>query len=135
MLTVPSVTAPELTEVALDRAIGLVLASRSGMAAFVITERDGHRELHEFTTERTGQSIGAARFFLRASNGLDRAVIAWDGYVSSTGRRTDAVLAEFTERGAAESTILARRYRPASMLRKAVALPGTVHVGEGHPLF
>jgi hypothetical protein len=135
MLTVPSVSAPELSEVALDRAIGLALESKSGMSAFVITERGGQRELHEFTTERPGQSIGAARFFLRASTGLDRAVIAWDGYVMSLGKRTDAVLAEFSERGAAESTIVARRYRPASLLRKPVALAGTVHVGEGHPLF
>jgi hypothetical protein len=134
MLTAP-VTAPALTEHALEQGVERVLAAKTGMPAFVITERAGMRELHEFATERTGQSAGAARFFLRSSADLDRAVIVWDGYVMSMGKRIDAVLAEYTERGAAESVITACRYRPASLLRKAAALPGIVHVGEGHPLF
>ena len=135
-----AVAAPPLCEYALDLAMEKVLAPKSpGLAAFVVTETDlatgAEREVHEFVTDTPGRSAGAARYFLRTVTGVDRAVLVWDGVVSHLGKRTDAVLAEHSETGAAQSRIVARRYRPGGLFRPAVPLGCTIEVGEGHPLF
>lgn len=135
---VPSavVSVPDLSEFGLGRAMDLVLASPAGFPAFVITECGGERRLHEFTTERPGQSVATARYFLRTIERIDRAVLIWDGYVTSLGKRIDAVLAEYSEAGSEVSIVSARRYRPGNLLRRgAVPIGDTIAVGEGHPLF
>ncbi|MBI5161501.1 MAG: hypothetical protein HY996_08850 [Micrococcales bacterium] len=130
------VSAPPLSEYALDLAMAKVLEPRAPeLMAFVITETGTERQLHEFANSTPGQSAAAARYFLRTVTGADRAVVVWDGYVTSLGKRTDAVLAEHSEAGAASSRIVGRRYRPAALFRPAVPLGCTVDVGEGHPLF
>lgn len=129
-------SAPPLCEYALDLAMAKVLAPKAPeLMAFVITEAGSERQLHEFATDTAGRSAAAARYFLRTVTDVDRAVLVWDGYVTSLGKRTDAVLAEHFETGAAVSRIVGRRYRPAALFRPAVPLGGTVEVGEGHPLF
>lgn len=128
--------APPLSDYALDLAMERVLARRApSLSAFVVTERGGERELHEFPTEGAGRSASLARYHLRTLVDVDRAVLVWDGYVMCSGKRVDAVLAEHCEFGAEASTIVARRYRPAGRFRAALPLGVTIEVGEGHPLF
>ncbi|WBU37140.1 hypothetical protein [Homoserinibacter sp. YIM 151385] len=124
----------ELAETALDRAMGEILEGRRPFVPFVMTERAGEREFHRFATERLEQSTGAARHFLRASTGYDRALLCWDGYVTVGNGIGDAVMVEVSEAGAGTSLIFARRYR-SRLLRSTLAVPGTIAVGEGHPLF
>lgn len=133
MLTV-STALKDLADVALDRAMTEILGGQTPFVPFVLAERAGERTFHRFATERLEQSTGAARHFLRASTGFDRALLCWDSYVTTSGKLEDAVLVEVSESGAQSSTIFARRYRT-RLLRSTIAVDGTIEVGEGHPLF
>jgi len=133
-MPVVSPAVKDFSELALERAVNEIVEAKIPFVPFVMTERDGHREFHRFATERLEQSTGAARHFLRISTVYDRALIAWDGFVTVGGKITDAVLVEISEAGAETSTIVARRYRR-RLFRTPIALEGSIAVGEGHPLF
>lgn len=138
MVAVPlaALQAPPLSDYALDLAMERVLVRRApSLRAFVVTETAGSRELLEFPAELPGRSASIVRYHLRTLTRTDRAVLVWDGYVYSSGKRVDAVLAEHCEWGADASVIVARRYRPGGRFRGPLPLGGTIEVGEGHPLF
>jgi hypothetical protein len=62
--------------------------------------------------------------------------VAWDGYLTVEGERTDAVFVEAYEAGAESSTLLAQSYKAVGRIRKKIELVGNAaFVGRGDPLF
>jgi hypothetical protein len=91
------------------------------LARFVGDLEDGQRQARDAVNSTPNASMGA---------------VAWDGYVTIDGERTDAVLVEASAAGAEASIILAQRYAQAGRLRKRFERVGNAaRVGAGSPLF
>lgn len=127
--------AQELAYVGLERGMQMIVTPGETLTAFVITEHGVERRLHEFDTENAGKAASMARYFLRSAEGVERAVVVWDGVVRKPNGTTDAVLAEVYVAGEAHSELFAQCYRPGSRLRAARPLGEILELGSGHPLF
>lgn len=120
---------------ALDHATDSVLASGGPLVPFAVLEVDGERALHRFPGDlELGQQ--AARELVTSQEGMERAAVAWDGYLTVNGERTDAVFVEASEVGDPESVVLAQRYRSSGRLKKKLESVGNAALVERRtPLF
>ncbi|MCU1432120.1 MAG: hypothetical protein JWP95_1225, partial [Actinotalea sp.] len=74
-----------------------------------------------------------ARAHVRTTSSAVRAAVAWDGYLTFEGVRSDALFVEASERGSA-SIVIAHRYRDAGAgPAEPVGVP--MLVDRGAPLF
>ena len=77
-----------------------------------------------------------AREVVRTAVSVDRAAVAWDGYLTADGQRSDAVFVEASEVGDPESLLLAQRYAVSGRLKKRVERVGNAAIaGRAAPLF
>jgi hypothetical protein len=126
--------------VALDHAADSVIASGGPLTPFSLIESRIHvesgkkGELTRFPTESLEEGIEHARDKVRRAEGVLLAAVAWDGYVTLEGERTDAVLVEASQARDQVSLILAQRYVESEGGR-LVRLGNPVKVAEGRPLF
>lgn len=126
----------ELIEVvfaALDHGIESV---RDGgpVIPFVLAERAGGRDLTRFAAETLEEAHAQARQHAGSSD-ADRVVVAYDGYLTVAGERSDAVFVEAQERGSESSVIFAQRYRPGGRLRRFGTIGNAAFAGDGDGLF
>lgn len=137
----PSDALMDLAMIALDHAANSVVDSGGPLVPFALTEQNGQRSLQRFAvgphdSMDLEESVAAARQAVRDREGLDGAAVAWDGYLTVEGERTDAVFVEASEARATESIILAQRYGVAGRLRKSLRTIGNpAQVGHGEPMF
>jgi hypothetical protein len=123
---------------ALEHATNSVVDSGGPVIPFSMIEEledEGrNKRLTRFVCDTLEEGVERARVQVRDSGGLRRAAVAWDGYLTKDGQRTDAVFVEASEAGSYESVILAQRYignEPSLVHRVGdVAL-----AGRGKPLF
>jgi hypothetical protein len=122
---------------ALDHAAGSVVDSGGPLVPFVLTEVRGQRKIDRFAMGRYEEAVQVARIHLhaQAAGGLDAAVVAWDGYVTVEGRRTDAVFVEASAVGEAESVVMAQRYEKRGLRRKVSTVGDAALVGRGRSAF
>ena len=113
---------------ALDHAADSVLPSGGPLVPFALLEKGGNRELIRFPGDLT-EGMEKARQTIRASQDTDFAAVAWDGYLTVEGTRTDAVYVEAFKAGDTESLIFAQRYGKSERIGNAAM------VGRGEPLF
>lgn len=86
---------------------------------FVMVESKGQRELRRFVLERIEESVEAAfAFASNAQNEADRVAVAFDGYLTWQGKRTDAIYVEASDGPTAAHVLVAQRYRPKRPLSK-----------------
>ena len=83
---------------ALDHAADSVIASGGPLTPFAITEVDGERVLARFVAELAEAQQHARRSVASSANAL-KAAVAWDGYLTVGGERTDAVFVEASAAG------------------------------------
>ena len=109
----------DLALMALDHAAESVVASGGPLVPFAMIEVDGNLSLSRFAGDlEEGQQ--RARDAVKAATNATRAAVAWDGYLTHEGTRTDAVFSEASEIGDPESVVLAQRYEVVGRLRKSV---------------
>jgi len=120
---------------ALDHAAESVLAGGGPLIPFCIVEVDGNRELNRFVGDlEEGQK--AARSHVATTPGVSKGAVAWDGYLTVEGQRTDAVFVEASAADEESSVVLAQRYVTVGRIRKRVERTGNAGiVGDGEPLF
>jgi len=107
-----------LVLMALDHAVESVVASGGPLVPFAMIEVDGNVSLARFAGDlEEGQR--RSREAVNAATNATRAAVAWDGYLTLQGARTDAVFAEASEIGDSES-VVARRHEVVGRLRKSV---------------
>jgi hypothetical protein len=130
----PSEELAGLASLALEHSIESI---RSGapLAPFAIVERPDGRDLHRFQGETVEESQKRARDHIRASQGTKRAAVAWPEKVTLGRRRTDAVLVEAYEDGAAVSFVFAQCYRRGGRLKKFTTIGEAELAGTAEPLF
>src|SRR5690606_33230203 len=78
------------------------------LVPFAILEEAGERTLHRYVAETYEGGLATGRRKLKSAM-PDRAVLAWDGFVTTPEGRFDAIFVEAQERGG-HSFVLAVRY-------------------------
>ncbi|MFS0700720.1 DUF3806 domain-containing protein [Cellulomonas sp. 179-A 4D5 NHS] len=116
-----------LASFALAHAVHSIVPEGGPLVPFCLLEdADGGRSLHRFVGE-LGESVERARDHVRAS-GAVRAAVAWDGYLTADGSRTDALFVEASDAGRA-SVLRAQRYAPVPGRTAPVGEPVTLERG------
>lgn len=126
-----------LAFMALDHAIDSVVSSGADLVPFVIRERGEQRDLQRYLAGALEESVAAARQSLREEPFPDRAALAWDGFMTTSEGRHEAVFVESYEQGAPRGFVVAQRYQRAGFLKKkreSVGIPGLID-RDTAPLF
>jgi hypothetical protein len=77
---------------------------------FVLVESKGQREIRRFVLERIEESVEATfAFASNAQNEADRVAVAFDGYLTWQGKRTDAIYVEASDGPTAAHVLVAQR--------------------------
>ena len=122
----------ELVFLALDHGIDSVTEG-GPLIPFALTETSDGRELTRFAPGTLEAGHALAREHVRAA-GLDRAAIAYDGYLTVEGDRNDAIFVESQERGQSDSVVFAQRYRPGGRFKKFTTIGNAAFVDRGESL-
>ena len=103
----------DLVFVALDHGIGsLSVATEEPFTPFLLTHSESGRQLVRFVADTYEGSVAAARSHA-ASLPLtaQMAVLAFDGFVTIEGVRSDAVVVQAQRRGSPQSSTYFQRYK------------------------
>jgi hypothetical protein len=119
----------DLAFFALDHAIDSVSAGEP-LVPFAVVEDESGRDLTRFAAETLEEGQANAREHVRAARDAVRVAIAYDGYLTVEGERSDAVFVEAQERGRPLGVVLAQRYRPGGRLRKFATIGNPALVEE-----
>jgi hypothetical protein len=132
-VTTPSDELMELAFFALDHGVESV---REGgpLIPFAVTETAAGRDLSRFMAETLEQGQEEARRHVRSQPDADRVAVAYDGYATIEGERSDAIFVEAHERGQPASVIILQRYRPRGRLKKFDTIGNPALAGEAAPL-
>jgi hypothetical protein len=125
----------ELTDLvftALDHAVGSV-AEGGPLIPFAVTEGAEGRKLARFVAERLEDAQAQARLALKADADASRVALAYDGYLTVEGERTDAVFVEAQERGQ-DAVAFAQRYGAGGRFRKFATIGNAAFLGPADPL-
>lgn len=122
----PSTELVALAELAIGHAMNSIVPGGGPLVPFCLVEKVEGRELHRFAGE-LGQAVEHAREFARGS-GAVRAAVAWDGYLTVDGERSDALFVEASDPGQ-PSLVLAHRYQETRDGTHAVGERTVLHRG------
>lgn len=122
----PSPQVYELASFALAHAVRSIVPEGGPLIPFSLVETAEGRSLQRFVGELS-EGIARARDCVRASGAL-RAAVAWDGYLTTEGRREDALVVEASDAGR-PSVVMAHRYAQTWRGARAVGEPLTVDRG------
>lgn len=126
----------DLAFLALDHGIESIKDGSGPLIPFTITEPPpGGRNLQRHVSDTLEEAQTGAREALRRDTDAVRAALAYDGYITVDGERSDAIIVEAYERGQEHGVIYAQRYQPARLLRKFSTIGNTAFLGDAEPLF
>lgn len=126
----------ELAFVAMEHALSSI-EHGGPLIPFTLTEGAEGRKLARFAGGKLEVMVVMARQALAQDASPSRAVLAWDGYLTSDGKRVDALFVEAYERGAQGGILIAQPYKTTGLLKKRTHPTGQVGVIERNrpPLF
>jgi hypothetical protein len=102
-----------------------VLATTRPLVSFGLVESvSGQRSLKRILASTLEESLNHARSAVTADSLASRVGVAWDGYLTAEGARTDAVYVEVSEHEADTSFVFAQRYARKGLLKKKTSLIG-----------
>jgi hypothetical protein len=101
---------------------------------FLIMESGAKRRITRYTADEAGrgvEEVNAAKLdALHLPNDAEAYVIAYDGFVTIAGQRTDCIYVEGGDRGAEGGHKFAQRYEPGSRNKKARKIGDPVYLGS-----
>jgi hypothetical protein len=131
----PSDELKEFAVTALDHATSSVVPRGGPLVPFAMTHGAAGRQLTRFEGDMV-EAQDAARQLVRESPGLTLAAVAWDGYLTVDGHRTDAVFVDACDASGQPGVLLAQPYREVGRFRRRAQVVGeVVFVEEREPLF
>lgn len=124
----------DLLFMSLDHAVDNAEISEEGFIPFSMRGRsDGRGELTRLVADDLPESVQAGRKMLETvPEGTVAVTLAWDGYATLDGQRTEAVFVEAHEIGLPKSVVLAQRYLRVD--GKVQTLGNPILQGETDPL-
>jgi hypothetical protein len=124
----------EVAFLALDHGVSIV-ADGIQLTPFAMVEEAGQRALVRAQDDRLDGGLAWLRQHIRDRPGLERAAVAFDGFLTVDGRRAEAVLVEAYERGA-DGLVLAQRYewQGRGRRRRFESIGNPAAVGTTQPL-
>lgn len=131
LMTQPTGEDVDLAFLALDHGIDSITPPSGGpLIPFVMIEDAvGNRRLARFMASTLEDSLDQARRTAATESDAARVAIAFDGYITLEGRRTDAIYVELHARNAPTGFMFVQRYETKGMLRKKldrIGAPGLV---------
>ena len=115
-LELPGEELAEFLLLALDHAKDCVVPRGGPLVPFVMLVQPAGRSLHRFPGE-LAEAQEFARAWIRQQQQVRMACVAWDGYLTVKGVRTDAVFVDGCDDGDGPGYVFVQRYVPAEGLR------------------
>lgn len=104
---------------ALEHAIDSVVSSGADLVPFVVREHGGERTLQRYlVSNQLKESAAAARKSVKDEPVPDRVALAWDGFMTTSEGRQEAVFVESYEHRTPAGFIMAQRYQRAGFFKK-----------------
>ncbi len=103
---------------------------------FVIAEAEGKRSLKRLVAEPYEKAVAEAKVSVPTLP--EKAIlyaIVYDGFVTVSGRKYDAIIVHGAERGKGEAYLLAQRYIPARNGEALELIGNPAFIGREHALF
>ena len=120
---------------AVEHGMEMIQGSGGPLRPFLMSWEGGARTLSNLMGDSMEDSVEMGRELARESGPkVDRCVLAWDGYVTIEGERSDALFFQAYERGATMSHVLVQRYEP-SLVAHFRAVGNTALIEQEPPLF
>jgi hypothetical protein len=133
-LAEPPATLDDFSIALLTRATEAVIPGGRPLVAFGLVElHSGELALKRTTADNHDEALLQARGVVKLDAFAVRVGVAWDGYLTADGTRTEAVFVEVSERGADTSFVFAQRYGRKGLLKKktfAIGRPMLVDNGN-----
>ncbi|PPK97333.1 hypothetical protein CLV92_104154 [Kineococcus xinjiangensis] len=108
---------------ALDHATDCVVPRGGPLVPFVMLVQPGGRALHRFAGEMA-QAQEFARAWIRQQEAVRMACVAWDGYLTLDGVRTDAVFVDGCDDSGDLGYLFVQRYGRVGRIRRTMATIG-----------
>jgi hypothetical protein len=118
----------------LDRGIETVRDGRQLLPFVVVEDQGGTRGFSRYIEETLEGSLSLARSGVRESGAL-RAVLVYDGFSTQKGERSQTVLLEAYEGGAADAVVIGQRYKPPEPEERFAVVGNPAELGTSEPLF
>lgn len=118
----PSQEFADFLWLALDHGFGSIENGGGPLIPFTMTVNvDGARKLTRYASEQLEKGVALAQESIRPDISLRMYAIAWDGFVTMDGKRTDAIIVEAGEKGARLAAVFCQRYliHPRKLFRSA----------------
>lgn len=98
---------------AIDHGFGSIEDGAGPLVPFAMTvDLTGQKNLHRFVTERLEDGVELAREHVDGHReSISMYAIAWDGYVTMDGERSDAICVEAADREDSLAVLFCQRYR------------------------
>ena len=121
----PSAAFTDFFFLAIDHGFNSIEDGDGPLIAFaMLLGTDGKRSLQRFVTEKLEDGAVKAREFVAANqHEFQMYAIAWDGFVTLEGKRSDAILVEAADRAEEIAVLFSQRYVPGKrgLLKKVKA--------------
>lgn len=120
----------ELVFTALDHGVDSIRSSGGPLVPFLMMETEGARNMYRFVTERLEDGPVEARNALWSAEERPQfAVVCYDGYITTEGKRYDAVMVEAYDRKDPFCYVLAQRYKPKALLSRFTTIGNAAFIG------
>lgn len=97
--------------IGLDHGINSIADSGGPLIPFVLTQTGSERKLQRFVTEKYEDGpLEAERYLKDLTIKPDKALVAFDGFITIDGQRSDAIIVKCYDKFEDEGLILAQRY-------------------------
>lgn len=125
----------DLAFLALDHGIGSISdAGGETLIPFVLTQDRSGRHLRRFVADTLEESVAAARSHLAGlPTSVETVALAFDGFVTIQGTRSEAIIVQAQRRGFSQSANYAQRYQRDGS--RIAVVGNAAHLGEADPLF
>lgn len=122
----------DLAFLTLDHALDSISAG-GPLIPLVLAESPAGRNGHRFLAESLEVGLEQAKQFVADDTAWDRAVLAYDGYLTTGDGRHDAIYVMAWDRGSATACAMAHRYVPGDEGRPLERMGNPVYLGSAPP--
>lgn len=107
----PSDYLVDLIFMALDHGIDSIDDGAGPLVPFMLTDRDGERDIRRFVAEQLEDGVRQARLAARKETKTGKlAAIAYDGFLTTDGKRMDAIFVQAADSPDGPTFYFAQRY-------------------------